>query len=60
MSKNLSQNCCNRKKDYNNSSRLESKDYGEKYNAKIARSPGQKSQFSPYYRYRYTRNGKAR
>ena len=33
MSKNLSQNCCNRKADYN-SSRLESKNYGEKYNAK--------------------------
>ena len=43
-----SQNCCNRRKDYS-SSRLESKNYGEKYNAKY-RSPGQKPQFPPYYR----------
>ena len=55
-----SQNCYNRRKDYN-SSRLDSKTYGENTMPKIARSPGQKSQFAPAYRYRYLHhNSKAR
>ena len=56
-----SENCCNRRKDYN-SSRLESKKkWWKNAMPKIARSPGQKSQSAPFYRYRYTpHNGKAR
>ena len=51
-----SQNCCNRRKD-DTSSRLDSKNTMPG----IARSPGQKSQFAPYYHYRCTHhNGKAR
>ena len=57
MSYNLSQNRCNRRKDCN-SLHLESKNYGENTMLKIARSPGQKSQFAPYYRYRYTHHNR--
>ena len=44
-----------------NISRLESKNYGEKYNAKDREVAWTKAQFAPCYRYRYTHHkGEAR